>query len=466
MMPADRKRLAALFAAFLFLLALGACAEGTIEETNNQDQNQTGTNGGGDNGSLDDCDDDDDCPDGEICVEVDGDGQCQLDDDNNELDDGASCTDDSECESGLCVDDVCVSECDNDGDCLEGWDCDEDGICQPPACTSDADCGADQACAVSPADDDGLETICLADNGGADSGGNCSAHDDCRARYCLDETCTTPCDDDDHCGTNQLCEETSISLDDQDAILDLCIPMQVEMCDAAVDCSADDMTCNAPTFGADGDIDGASCGFANPGESDLGEDCTASSDCESNLCRESDDGTTGECSVFCEDSDRDCADSQVCLRPEDLGICARTCDRNADCDGGNICALGADDDGSLIHYCEMPPGDKSTGEECDTDTDCESAICLSNVLTYEGSEGCIGDSQCPDDAECGCPSTDPSCTEHVCFIENQFCSELCDTTNGDADCQDGDHDLSRCADDIAVETDAGTQFESMCAPDN
>ncbi len=437
-----------------------SCAGGDLGESATNGDEQHNQNQATNSDTPTPCHDNTDCDGDDICVVDDSDqGICESPDDD--VGDGDSCDDDTQCESGSCVDEVCVSECGDDTDCLEMWSCDADGICQPPTCASDGDCPTQQFCSIS-ADGDALQATCLPDNDGGDAGHNCDDHGDCRSRYCVDGRCSAPCDDGEFCGTNQICEETLVSLDDAQEPMPICIPMQVELCTAPIDCDHSEMTCNSPTYDADGDIDGASCGFTNSGGADVGQDCSSSSDCESNFCRPTEDGTTGECSVFCEESERDCAADQDCARmTDDIGICTGRCDTDADCQGGNICTLGSDPDGELITYCEQPVGDGAIGDECSSDGDCQSSICLSNVVTYDAE--CIGDEQCPDGAECGCPSTDPGCDPHICYIETTQCSRLCDPENADADCNGGDHDMTRCSDDVTVTTDAGTHTAAMCA---
>lgn len=184
------------------------------------------------------------------------------------------------------------------------------------------------------------------------------------------------------------------------------------------------------------------------------------------MCRVSADGTTGECSVVCSQSDRDCADGQACVSSEDFGFCVGHCATDEDCPGGDVCTIGGDEDEEEqpVQYCSNPVGDNTTGESCETDADCESAICLSNVLIYDGSEGCTDIRQCPSEepnAECGCPPTEPDCSEDVCYRFERFCSEVCDPANGDADCENGDHRLTRCGDVRAKPSD---QYVSMCTP--
>lgn len=81
-----------------------------------------------------------DCPNGEGCSpDPDGEGgECirGLDDGDDQ---GALCRRDGDCASGLCDRGVCTVTCDlDDGDCLDGYECDDDavpgGLCRPESC--------------------------------------------------------------------------------------------------------------------------------------------------------------------------------------------------------------------------------------------------------------------------------------------------------------------------------------------
>ena len=375
---------------------------------------------------------------------------------------GQHCTDASDCESGMCINRVCASECTADTDCEEGWECHNE-LCQAPVCESDADCAGGQSCGVVTAGDgDGLATVCHIGDGRYSPGANCSQHDECRGGYCLDGTCSAPCADETDCGSNQVCGRTAISLDGHEANVQICSPMGVARCQSPDDCERDDMTCNAPIFDAAGEVDGVSCGYINEGGLALGEECTYSSDCESDVCLPREDGS-GTCSLFCEDSRRDCTDGQVCTPTvEGFGVCAQACKGNADCGGGDVCTVGAGPGGQPMHFCEPPHGDKLVGENCNSDEDCTTNFCLTNVLEYEIE--CVGDEQCPDDARCGCHSLNPDCEQHVCYIEQSVCSTPCNPDNGHADCEDNGHDLSRCDENVTIQTDTGPTTTPACAP--
>ncbi len=472
------------FMAFVFCAI--ACAEGEPEpavindndntrpDPNNQDTPDAGNGGdvingeddanSNNGGSGDSCMDNGDCEGDEVCARTvpNAEGSCVLPDD--ELVDGEECSDGAQCTSGLCYDGQCTTACSDESECLDGWDCDDlgdGGFCTPPACSTDDDCQGTQACAVT-ADGNAIQTVCLPDNGGGEAGDGCAGHDECVARYCIDSICSALCESTDHCGNFQSCDDGTITVDSASDDLRHCQPTSVEQCLSPGDCQDADMTCSLPTFGTDGGIDGASCGFTNPGEADLGESCVGSSSCESGLCLESDDGLTGECSVFCQDAGVDCGGDQNCMRvDEQLGLCFGECLRNEDCDGGNVCQIGLDTNDDIQTICDHTVGDKDTGEECDDSLDCTSGFCLTSYGTYD--INCTGDAQCPGDSECTCPPNDPNCTQQTCVEQESRCSKLCDPANGDADCDTGGHEMTRCDDQIQVQRETEVEFVAACA---
>jgi Subtilase family len=101
-----------------------------------------------------------DCPDRQGCLvssESSLGGTCIVGVDG-ETGIGGLCEDDDECSTGLCVKGVCTTECDEDGDCRDGYDCDEDaipgglGLCEPESCKDEGEdfCESDWSCQYSP----------------------------------------------------------------------------------------------------------------------------------------------------------------------------------------------------------------------------------------------------------------------------------------------------------------------------
>ena len=107
-----------------------------------------GGGGGGGGGACDEARGNMDCASGFGCV----DGVCEEgEDDGDNV--GTLCDRDRDCATGLCERGVCTVTCDeDDGDCRDGFDCDEDrvpgGLCVPESCFDEDEdfCERDWAC--------------------------------------------------------------------------------------------------------------------------------------------------------------------------------------------------------------------------------------------------------------------------------------------------------------------------------
>ncbi len=404
------------------------------------------------------CNDHDDCDAAEVCVRPDpgSEGECRVIDDGGV--EGDSCEDSEDCATGLCVDGQCRASCEDVGDCLDGWSCSDQGLCEAPSCAHDGNCAAGQWCAVWANEDAGaLETLCLPDNGGVEGGESCTDHDECLGRYCLEGACSAPCQNRDQCSGIDMCESLTVEKEGLEGTFDLCQQPAFIECEGPDDCAFSDLTCNMPTYDGDS-IDGASCGPINPGQADLGAVCGGDSECHSNLCLPHDGGAIGECSVFCQSTSAHCGTGQVCLGiTDDIGLCISSCDRNADCFGDDVCRFGLETSGELTQFCDAPVGDRELGAECDLDTQCRSGLCLGSF----SEQSCSSDANCPGELRCGpCPSGLPWCSpgQNVCQLSN--CSAVC-AAHGDCS---GDHGMTECADDIVMTIDGGQQTTvSACA---
>ena len=324
--------------------------------------------------------------------------------------------------------------------CLDGTDCDDDLRCVRP--TSGEEMG-----------------VCSAPTDDREEGESCDAPEQCASGLCHDDQCAYSCIDDTDCPDDRSCDrDEGICEGDEEP--------EPQVCSSPMDCD-DDTTCNIPTFDEDDFVDGAICGSTFPGEGGLGEACTSIDDCESAYCWLSDDETTGECSVFCDDV-ADCADHQACIDRGPLGVCLAECTTNDDCDGGNVCKLGVNPDEDHVYsYCGSTVGDDTIGDECETTDQCENGVCLA-ISHYETLDGvtCSENTDCDDGYECACPPDDEACAEPVCVSTGaqtvQRCTDLCDPELGDAACQSDDHDLSLCRDTIEVSWDGVQDTISAC----
>ena len=434
------------------------------------------------------CVSDEDCDGSDRCVASVTDDQFGFVCDEPNADGGEggdTCSDDSDCAQNLCEDGVCKAPCDSDELCedIPGSECTTstyerngaDGSAStctvPEFCLSDDDCTDDDVCAVVTTADDDLDTVCLDDNDGAESGTGCDDDDDCLSRFCNDAGfCSSPCEDGDHCGDYQQCDEDeTVTKDGVDGELDICGEIPITECSATYDCDLDDTACNSILLDENDEVDGAFCGFTNPGESSLGASCTESANCESDFCWPSEDDTTGECTEFCEETDRDCADDQVCAAMgSDLGACLASCTTNDDCDGGNVCQYQVDEDDNVLYtYCDHTVGDGEVGEECSSNLDCETGACLEVSIYSETDLSCFDDLDCPSEYVCDCPMDDPNCSswDTICISEEpteeeSLCTKLCDPANGDADCDEGG--MTRCT-EATVTWDDGFQSDTLDA---
>ncbi|MCP4647431.1 MAG: DUF11 domain-containing protein [bacterium] len=122
----------------------------------------------------DDCVTDEDCPEGEICL----DDECVPDE----------CETDEDCPpEEVCLDGECV-ECEDDSDCPEGEIC-EENECVPDECETDEDCPPEEVC---------LDGECV----------DCIEDEDCPpGEICTEENECVECEDDSDCPEDMVCED-------------------------------------------------------------------------------------------------------------------------------------------------------------------------------------------------------------------------------------------------------------------
>jgi len=442
------------------------------------------------------CTTDADCEDGEVCVggacvpgscndgiqngaetDVDcGGGECPT------CPDGGGCQTDSDCQSGNCVDGTCqpvpptcsdgiqngaetdvdcgggtCPTCPDGGGCQTGSDCDSgvcvDGVCQPASCTdgirngaeTDVDCGGGE-CPTCP------------------DGGGCQTDSDCESGVCVDGTCQPvgpTC-------TDGIQNGTETDVDCGGGACPAC--PDGGGCQTGSDC--DSGVC------VDGICQPASCtdGIRNGTETDVdcgggtcptcpdGGGCQTDSDCQSGVCID------GMCvAPTCMDGRRNGHETDVDCGGDECPGCpdGGGCDRDEDCQSG-ICVDGV---------CQpIPPtctdgiqngtetdvdcgGDACPtcpdGGGCQTDSDCESGVCIDGVCqpatcTDGVQNGTETDVDCGGDACPRCPTgggclTDDDCesgrcVDGVCIPNEGSCGngiiegdEVCD---GDVPCDE------------------------------
>ena len=156
-----------------------------------------------------------------------------------------------------------------------------------------------------------------------------------------------------------------------------------------------------------------SCTSTNsPPAGPIGDPCMAGAECVDGLCLGS---INGECSVVCSDAALDCPTGFGCVGfqynpgPVTVRSCARTCQRNLDCNpgaSGNVCSTQAFEvagQWQLALICEAPAGPGDLGQPCPNGGgDCRSGLCLTSS---RGS--CTGPAGCAADETCQCANGAP-----------------------------------------------------------
>jgi hypothetical protein len=234
----------------------------------------------------------------------------------DELDLGAACESDRDCDSGACLGSppVCVPRCDAGNPCDDTLRCVLDGVrrvCVPPggdgaagaACVESSAC-VSGTCIEPPGEDDGgvcvdnceVRADCPIDGdacvrllGGArvcleplDDGLACQAADACDGGHCVVDfdgasRCASECEDDGTCDDGAVCAEVTETVGGAPAQVELCLPplddrAAGEACESARQCQsglcirfpddigelcaeacAPDNTCEAPLVCYDGD---------------------------------------------------------------------------------------------------------------------------------------------------------------------------------------------------------------------
>lgn len=309
---------------------------------------------------------------------------------------GESCFAGGDCDSGTCDGTAAICVCDQDGDCLTGQVCNTGA--EPPICTAPG-CGNSL-----------LEPGEACDDGGTASGDGCDA-------LCLKEL-DEPCAVGTECASGS-CDGTAL----------------VCTCNDDGDCSGSDLcllapspsACVAPGCGNGVQEPGEGCDDSgtSPGDGcsancllELNEDCTASGDCQSGLC------DSAEAYCVCT-VDSDCTTGQSCLLDGALPVCVTPGCGNGFREGSE----GCDDDNTASGDGCSATCLAELGENCSQNADCESGSC----------EGTNQVCQCNDDADCGsllCNSgPDPNaCVNPGCGNSVLEANEGCDdggTTAGD-----------------------------------
>ena len=381
-------------------------------------------------------------------------------------DDGNACTGDDVCDSGLCIPGASICECEEDSDCVEGWDyclglpgCDAaTNTCQAyPDTAPDCDVPT-EACVVAGCDPaDGTCTLANAAEGTpCDDADPCTLQDVCSAGVCT-AGISDPCDDGNACTTDSCapesgCQHTPLSCADDN----LCTS---EACDPSVGCLYAGVICQGPGVPcviascdpAQGCVDlpvddGVGCNDGDPctfGDSCSGGACLATEQvCDDGLACTLDACEGGTCVYTPVPSGTECDDGNACTSGDtcnEVGLClgaAKACDDGLACTTGN-CVDGV---------CTFTP---LTGLPCD-----DSDFCTGQDTCQDGT--CVGDSaeapSCDDDDAC----TQDACIDGACTHEPiPGCDDEDDACEGLSDgaaCDDGDASTSAdiCLDGVCA----------------
>lgn len=269
------------------------------------------------------------CVAGETCVS----NVCE-----DNLDVGATCTADADCNggAGLCITEAelgwtggyCTSGCVTDADCGPANHCGPDGLCLQN-CTDNTDCRPDYEC-YDPDDDTVLECSPVGSGTGA-IGDPCSSFADCgggQAGYCgtelsgyLNGWCSQDCAVDgdcpagSHCTLNGFCADT---------------------CAVTNDCRGSGYEC----YDVDDDARTECFRFAN-GAGAVGDACTGLWDCaggEFGECALPVDGWPGGyCTVLCGGGEATCPNGTSCYDPTGDAFCLDNCQNANQCRAGYQC---------------------------------------------------------------------------------------------------------------------------------
>ncbi len=385
---------------------------------------------------------------------------------------GALCSDGSDCAMNLCYPgrffDYCAEACADNTDCnVAGYECKtvtvsgtglSAGICvpsDPPACSSDADCASGTRCAiVADAGGSALQTACVPDFGGQDSGVACSTDLDCASLDCQQGFCAAPCSDTSQCSGVQVCGSKTVQKNGLTGDFDVCFVPDACSSDAACTtagqrCVANKMT-STINFG---------CNTPNAGGAEMGASCNTDSDCAQNLCLNGQ--CVGPCATgqdcpsgqhySCENTAVDLggsvsATARLCIPPTD-------CVANSDCSGADVCYVDSSSASAGL-YCATPnAGGGGLGQVCSSNSACSSNLCYPGRFRDICTVGCSSNADCTV-AGYECRSTtipQTNTTATLCVPSNPpACSQVSDCVPG-----------TSCA---IVPTVSGTGLESVCIP--
>lgn len=277
---------------------------------------------------------------------------------------GNSCSDDSDCNSQLCVNGHCSTPCDTRSDCAGNQLCRDNSItksgetdtfqvCETPTdenCTHSGTCNdAVRVCSeLRPNNQNQYEAYCQFPNSNASGqlGDSCSKHIDCNSGLCLGDVtgsplpskCSVACRQDRQCGSNQICTSIPSSSNSDVAIC-------TEPCSVTGDCSGSN-TCQINENRMTNPYSVDTICEDPPGSKQFGEKCGGGGGaCKSGLCLNTytfkpNDPNDQQCTPGAgncpsgwgchQDPNRN--DDYYCAEEERR--CTKLCQRDGDCSGG------------------------------------------------------------------------------------------------------------------------------------
>ncbi len=303
------------------------------------------------------------CPEASTCVPLDGEAWCLT-----------SCDAETACREGyVCYEETgaCLPECGAGFHCGDGFRCAGDGRCDPPATGSagvGAGCDAPYACASG---------ACLAEAKGW-AGGTCATP--CTDEGCPDGASCVGLDGERwcvaSCAEGASCREGYVCDEDTSACLPDCRNAEAEWCGEGAECGSDDGLCKVVVQEL----------------APFGAQCDADTSCASGVCFEVEDGWHG-------------------------GTCVRPCDGDA-CPEGATC-VGLDGKRWCVSACAA-----------------EEPRCRPDYFCREESEACLPD--CRKNAEDWCGAGSECNTESgLCELEVQELAELGAACGADSGCASG-----------------------------
>ena len=151
------------------------------------------------------------------------------------------------------------------------------------------------------------------------------------------------------------------------------------------------------------------CTTENPGGGAVGDDCSSDVECLGSQCLVD---ITDQCTTGCGVNDGICGASsgQICTDFSDLGLCAPSCARDADCNtaGGQLCTVNLNTlrtPDRIDVICTQPSGADAPGSDCSVTNDCSSGLCL----TYDNGTLVVEVCTTPCASVADCPGAVPVC---------------------------------------------------------